>query len=282
MNRALPILLLLGGLLVSITLTTHVHNIHKHHNNRAMGNLGNIPPEALRAMTLEFHGISADFLFLKAMTYVGMCIQEKRQPTKDEWRHAATMLRGITDLDPAFWDPYLFAEVMFPWQANMLPEANRLLIKAEKNRPWDYQPAYFLGFNAFFFEHNAAKAAPYLRSAATFKDAPGFIKGLAARFSLYGNQTKLGIIFLAELIKSTNNPQTRAYLSKRLRALQEIDYLTGKVKEFKKLQGRLPKHLNELVKAGIINSIPPDPYGGRFTIMPDGRVYTTSNLIEKK
>jgi len=192
------------------------------------------------------------------------------------------MLRGVTDLDPRFWDPYLFAEVIFPWQAHMRPEADKLLLKAAKYRPDDYQPLYFLGFNAFYFEHNAVKAAPYLRRAAALPGAPGFLKGLAARFSLYGNQTKLGIVFLANLLRSTHNPKTYAYLKKRLLTLQKINLLENKVKEFSKITGRRPENIKELLKKGLINNIPQEPYGGKFIVMPNGRVYTTSNMIEQK
>jgi len=247
-----------------------------------MGNIGHLPATVLRAAALEFHGIASDFMFLKTITYVGLRLQEHSSPTKEEWHKAATMLRGVTDLDPMFWDPYLFAEVIFPWQANMQPEADKLLQKAARYRTNDFQPFYFLGFNAFYFEHNAAKAAPYLRRAAALPGAPAFLKGLAARFSLYGNQTKLGIVFLADLLKNTSNPKTNAYLKKRLRTLELINLLENKVKEFQKATSRLPQSLDELIKKGLLDTIPQDPYGGKFTITANGRVYTTSNMIEQK
>jgi hypothetical protein len=245
-----------------------------------MGSLGQVPKSVLRATALEFHGVISDFMFLKTMTYVGLRLQEHSSPTEKEWHRAATMLRGVTDLDPRFWDPYLFAEVIFPWQAHMRPEANKLLLKAAQYRTNDYQPFYFLGFNAFYFEHNAVKAAPYLRRAAALPGAPGFLKGLAARFSLYGNQTKLGIVFLADLLKSTSNPKTHAYLKKRLLTMQKINHIANKVKEFKETRGRFPKNITELVLAGLLRDIPKDPYGGQFAIFDNGRVYTTSNMIE--
>ncbi len=282
MNRFWPPLFLLIGLSFSIVLSGRVHHIKLRHNNESMGTIGHLPAAALRAAALEFQGVASDFMFLKTITYVGLRLQEHSSPTEKEWHRAATMLRGVTDLDPRFWDPYLFAEVIFPWQANMKPEADKLLLKAVKYRPDDYQPFYFLGFNAFYFEHNAVKAAPYLRRAAALPGAPGFLKGLAARFSLYGNQTKLGIVFLANLLRSTHNPKTYAYLKKRLLTLQKINLLENKVKEFRKITGRLPRSFNELLKKGLLNTIPEDPYGGKFTILTNGRVYTTSNMIEQK
>jgi hypothetical protein len=282
MSRLFPPFFLGIGLILSIMLSGHVHSIRLRHNAETMGSLGQVPKSVLRAAALEFHGVISDFMFLKTITYVGLRLQEHSSPTEEEWHRAATMLRGVTDLDPRFWDPYLFAEVIFPWQAHMRPEANKLLLKAARYRTNDYQPFYFLGFNAFYFEHNAVKAAPYLRRAAALPGAPGFLKGLAARFSLYGNQTKLGIVFLANLLKNTTNPKTHAYLKKRLLTMQKINHIEDKVKEFKEKRGHFPKDLHELVSAGLLPEIPQDPYGGQFAIFNNGRVYTTSNMIEQK
>ncbi|HFQ80283.1 MAG TPA: hypothetical protein ENK33_02780 [Desulfobacterales bacterium] len=92
----------------------------------------------------------------------------------------------------------------------------------------------------------------------------------------------MGIVFLANLIKSTNNPKTAAYLKKRLLTLQKINYIEDKVKKFKKTRGRFPENIKELVAAGLLRDIPKDPYGGRSIILTNGRVYTTSNMIEQK
>ncbi len=282
MSRVAAPVCLLTGVLLCIILQNPVHHVKLKYHDETMTNIGNMPSSFIRAAALEFHGLAADMMFLKTMTYAGLKLQEQKKTSNEEWQQTYAMLNAVTDLDPRFWDPYLFAEVMFAWQNNMQNQANKLLLKAAHYRPNDYQPYYFLGFNAFYFNHDAAKAAPYLRKSASRPGAPGFLKGLAARFSLYGSQTKLGILFLANLLKSTSNPKTRTYLTKRLQTLKKINYLEDKVKEFQNLEGYLPNSLKELVSSGLITAIPKDPYGGKFTIMPNGRVYTTSNMIKKK
>jgi hypothetical protein len=39
-------------------------------------------------------------------------------------------------------------------------------------------------------------------------------------------------------------------------------------------------NIEALVKEGLISEIPIDPYGGNWFIMPNGRVYSTSKLVE--
>ena len=83
---------------------------------------------------------------------MGSKIGVHKNPTKEQWQLMDRMLHLITDLDGRFLDPYIFAEMMFPWQAGMVNEANTLLLKAAQNLPDNYRPYYFLGFNAFYFQ----------------------------------------------------------------------------------------------------------------------------------
>ncbi len=280
--RWFPVFILVAGLGVSVSLTTALHNIRVKYNQETISGLGDLPSPLLKAMALEFKGVVSDYLFLKTMTFVGMKLIDRSGLTPRDWRSLATMLRGVTDLDGKFWDPYLFAEMMFPWQAGMIDEADSLLKKAEVQLPNDFQPSYFLGFNAFYFEKNAAKAAPYLRKAAALPGAPNFLQGLAARVSLYGRQTGLGISFLDGLLHSTQNPGARGYLRERLQALVIIQKLEEAVQRYREAKHVLPESLAELQAGGFIDRIPADPYGGEFKILKNGRVYTTSDLVQKK
>ncbi len=212
---------------------------------------------------------------------MGINIKNNQKLEQEKWLLLHQVLNKITDLDKRFWDPYLFAEVMLAWQAGMLDEAEQLLIKATESRPEDYRPYYYLGFNQFYFNKNSEKAAPFLRKAAQCPNAPDYLKGLAARYSLLSNQTAIGITFLEEELKETSEPTIKEYLQKRLTTLKIIYFLEQKVQEYEKTYDHLPTTLTDLVTARIIPDIPNDPYGGVFILQDNGRVYTTSKLIQQ-
>jgi hypothetical protein len=44
----------------------------------------------------------------------------------------------------------------------------------------------------------------------------------------------------------------------------------------------MPESLDELVKSGMLDKIPNDPYGGQFLMLENGRVYTTSKMLKVK
>ena len=246
------------------------------------GALGEIPAAVTRVMSFEFKGVVADFLMLNAMTFMGERIAQKQDVTPKEWQHLYRLLDKVTEIDPRFWDPYLFAETMLVWQAGMIEEGNQLLIKAAEHRPHDYQPNYFIGFNYFFFLKDARKAAPYMRKAAQIPGAPFYLQGLAARFGLYGDETETAILFLDDMLQQTIDLTVRQYLEKRIKVLKIIYDLEQKVHAFTKKEGRAPLSLSELLDAGLLSAIPQDPYGGEFVLLENGRVYTTSKLVEVK
>ncbi len=241
-----------------------------------------IPPQLAEAGSLEFKGVVADFLMLQAMTFMGERIGQRRDLSPEEWQHLHRLLTKITIIDPAFWDPYVLAETMLVWQAGMIEEANELLLTAAQHRPWDYRPYYFLGFNSFYFKKDMAKGAEYLRQAARKPNCPDYLRSLAARLSLYSNETALGILFLEDLIRETPQEESRAYLGKRLAALRAIRLLEKAVEEYGKTLHKKPTTVADLVRQGFLDEIPADPYGGEWVIMDNGRVYTTSELVEKK
>lgn len=102
--------------------------------------------------------------------------------------------------------------------------------------------------------------------------------------SLEAGRVITGISFLSEMIHETRDPQTKAFLQKRLDALKIIYFLENKVQEYEQKFNRSPESLADLVKSEIIEKIPEDPYGGNFYLTGNGRVYTTSRLaqIQKK
>lgn len=246
------------------------------------GTVDTLPPDIFRALTFEFEGFAADYLLMQTMTFLGKKIGADQQLSMDEWQRVHRMLVKITDLDQKFWDPYLLAESMLTWEAGMFEETNALLLKAAESRPHDFRPFYFMGFNAFFFQKDFPTAATYIAEAAKRPSAPFYLAGLAARLGMYGNQTDVSIVFLEEMLLETADPGVRNYIEKRLAALKIIYELEKKVSAFKKTYDTLPSGLAELVQKGLLAEIPQDPYGGDFVMLPDGRIYTTSELVSKE
>nr|WP_321400276.1 hypothetical protein [uncultured Desulfobacter sp.] len=237
-----------------------------------------MPSRFAKTAALEFKGIVSDFLYLKIATYIGGKIMNKEKISSTDADFFYQTADVITDLDPWFWDAYLMNSMFLAWDFNRLDLANALLKKATRYRDWDFHPPYHLGFNYYYFLRDNSNASHYLMEAAKRGGGPDFLVPLATRLSVYESQLEPAIQLLSEQLKTTVDPVMRKHLKTRLEAIIILDKLEKKVIEYKSIYHDYPKKLADLITAKLIRRLPADPYGGQFYILPNGRVFTTSEL----
>jgi len=241
-----------------------------------------LPSKITGVLALEFKGIVSDFLFLKTTTFFGDKFIKQESVGEKQADYAYESIKIVTDLDPWFWDAYLFADMLLTWDFGQIDKANELLLKAKKNRTWDFKPAYYLGFNHFYFLKDNKKGSRFLMEASKIPGAPSYLTSLAARLSMYENQYQPAIVFLNEILKTTQNKGLKNEYEKRLKTLIIMDKLEKNVHAYHAAFNVFPETLQDLVDKGIIESIPDDPYGGQFVLLKNKRVYTTSKMIYKR
>ncbi len=241
--------------------------------------LHRLPPTlALEIMALGNKELMAELVFYNTEFYFGEKVGWRKETP--ELRRLYDALDKATDLDPYNMDCYYFAQGTLSWIKPAIPHLNRLLEKGLKHRRWDWYIPFFLAANYYFQLKKPAQAAKYLKIASRLNPKSALFATLTARMFYEGNETEVGIIYLRSMIPDTQNPLLKRRLIKRLKALEAIYFLERALKKYQKMFHRQAKSLNELVEAGIINSIPPDPYGGKFYLTKEGKVYTTSKLSE--
>ena len=67
-------------------------------------------------------------------------------------------------LDPYFLDPYNLMNSALIWDRYKLSEVNDLIAKGADVRTWD-SPAFFAGFNYYYFLNNSDRSFSYLKEA---------------------------------------------------------------------------------------------------------------------
>jgi hypothetical protein len=240
-----------------------------------------LPSAFLKPLSLEFKGLMSDILLIKFMTFVGGKTERLDAFTDEDWGSIKHTLDTITDLDPYFWDAYLFSQVFLTWDKKNYAAANELLAKARNYLPEDYRIPYYMGLNAYNFGKDTANGAKYLMEASKIPGAPYYLATLAARLSAYSSDYQRGIIFLSEMLKQTKDPGIAEQYKLRIQILERMNMLEQLVVQFRAKFNRAPTELSELVAAGLIAQLPADPYGGKFFITPEGRIDTTSKMVKK-
>ncbi len=241
------------------------------------GPLVTLPSPLLKVMAVEFDGVAANLLFLRAIMFHGEKLELDQPLSANEWDWFYSTLDAATDLDPYFYDPYYIANATLPWKSELVEETNALLGKGSRYRDWDWTLPFYRGFNAFYFLQQNEKASEYLMEAARRTDTNSFMATLASRLAYKSNRTENAIIFLSQMVQRSDGINRKTYQT-RLDALKGIYAREQAVKAYKKKFNRPPLHLEELFFLELLPMFPSDPYGGVYYLAPDGSVKTTSGL----
>jgi hypothetical protein len=105
---------------------------------------------------------------------------------------------------------------------------------------------------------------------------------LAARYFYESEQTDLGLAFLDAMIAQTRDKAVRQTYVMRREALLAVTQIENSIEEFRGRFGHQAKNLDELIRSGLLERIPNDPYGGEFYLDETGRVRSTSKFANPK
>lgn len=241
--------------------------------------LNRLPPSwILEMMSMGNRELLSTIIFYHTSFYYG----EKTAWRKEEaeLRRVYDTLEKATDLDPYNMDCYYLAQGTLSWIKPAIPKLNELLEKGHTYRTWDWYLPFFLAANYYFQLDDPVRAAYYLKDASMLKPENQVFSSLTARMFYEGDQTETAIAFLRSMVLDTKSPLLRKKLLKRLRALETIRFLEKALQDYHDKIGHDPDSLDDLIRAGIIRSVPPDPYGGSFYLAEKGRICTTSKLAE--
>ena len=123
------------------------------------------------------------------------------------------------------------------------------------------------------------KAADYLMTASQRPGPSEQLASLAARLAFKEKKTENAILFLEAVAKKTEDENLKKEYETRVRALQARLFLERSVSAYKDKFGRTPVSLKRLTEQGIIKEIPTDPYGGKFSVSPEGEISSTSDYL---
>ncbi|MBA2880637.1 tetratricopeptide (TPR) repeat protein [Desulfosalsimonas propionicica] len=209
----------------------------------------------------------ADYLLLKGVSFLG----GRHETTERDMNAIHTLFKQSLALDPYFLQTCYFTQAYLAWHGEKYKDAIELLKISNNHRSWDWQPAFFIGFDYHYFLNDNIKASKYLMEAAKKPGASPFLANLAARLSQKGGQTEAAIAFLKSMRLQTKDELVKEQLNKRIKALEEVKILEKGIARYKEKFSRPPQSLDDLVNSGILSGLPENPYGKRF-VFKDGEI----------
>lgn len=217
---------------------------------------------------LSFDALAADVYWIRTIQHYGR--DRKSQLQKGRFELLEPLLDLTTSLDPMFMTAYRFGAIflsMAPPEGPGKPEAAvALLEKGLRATPDRWQYAHDIGFVHYWHTGDFTKAADWFERAARMPSAPGWIGPLAATTRVQGGNRVGARQMLQELLESPE-----AYIRQaaergllQLVALDAIDLLQAAVDAYFRRHGQYPANWSDLVRAGLITTLPRDPAGEPF------------------
>jgi len=262
MKKILP-LFLIGIVIISaytassIAVKSQRDNTKQH---QVEGFTYHLPPLILKILAGEFKGIVADYTLIEAASIVG----KTEKITDDEWDSVATLYKQTMVLDPYFEQSYHLIQSTLPWNTDKYDLTFSLLNKSKDSRFWDWVPGYFIGFDYFYFIKDNLTASKYLMEASKIEGAPAQLATFAARLAQKAGHSQTAITFLDAFYDKETDEDKKEMIKKRIVALRGVYILEQGISFYKQIFGKNPSTLEELIKTGLVDQIPENPYGYAF------------------
>jgi hypothetical protein len=235
-------------------------------------------PEVLTSLGAGFKSLIADYFWVQTLQAVSLA------NTPDEFRDIYDYAVLVATIDPQFEPVYVFAGATIPVQDRKkqwhnTKESTELLELGVKRFPNQVFMRILLAYNLANFEHQYARAAENLIAASKLPHAPKYLTALATRLYAQAGDFDAGLALAQSILDTTNDEKTHELFEKRVKELElerTLRFLDGLLQKYQQQFGHPATHLDELVRAGLIAHLPPDPMGGVLEVGADGRTRSSA------
>ncbi len=224
----------------------------------------------LRTASLGYHAVLADVFWARSVVYFG-----GHYLTDKDYRWLYRILDATTTLDPKNILAYRFGGMLLTIEQDDVEKSIMLLKKGIRNNPdADWRLYFLLGFNYFFFLEDYSTAAKHLEKASTMPGHPAFLPRLTARMYAKAGKADMALEFLQETYKQYDDEKVKLAIANRINTLKAMEYashLEKAAEEYRRIHGKYPGELKELINTGLIQELLEYP-GGHYVIDSTGKV----------
>jgi hypothetical protein len=237
------------------------------------------PAKYLKPSLLGYHHLGADLLWLRLVQIVG-----KRSNTAQEYEWLYHALDVITDMDPQYDYAYQVGGIVLTHLAQRIDLSNMLLMKGLEPNPTVWQIPFYIGFNYYFYLHDPGHAADYIARASRLPGPPPFMALLATQLYAEAGSPDTALNFLMAIRSQAPEGEIKEQLETRIMEVtieRDIRALEEGVSSYREREGHVPHTLRDLLRAGDISALPPEPFGGEYRLDSTTGTITSSTHPER-
>ncbi len=209
----------------------------------------------LKIATFGYSSLMADLVYIWAIQYYSNYTIAERYNNLDH------IFSIIAELDPHYLDPYEMGAIIAVYEARDPYVAFKVLDRGLEKNPDQWIFPYQAGHYASLTIKDHELARKYYKKTMEIDGAPAIAKRLYADAAFKGTDYQTAWQNWLEVYQSTDDERIKKIASNHLyqvRAAMDIARLKDAIEKYRQMYGRAPDNLDQLVRAGILDSIPKD------------------------
>lgn len=199
-------------------------------------------------------------------------VTETSRMAPEEYEILGQVQKDASWLNPAHEDNYYIAAAILPWEGQLDP-TQVILRRATLARFFDYQPPFYYAFNLVHFKGDVLAASEWLQQAAEKLPDPEerlILQNFAARWLDRSQDLDTAARIVEAMAAQAKRKDFADYLLKRAQRLRDLALLRRAATVYVQRQGKPAGSLNDLLKAGLVEKLPVDPFGFGYAINAKG------------
>lgn len=243
-------------------------------------------PVVVKKLSLEYAPLMGAIYWTRAVQYYG----EKHRLGGQNLELLYPLLDITTTLDPQLIVSYRFGSIFLsdspPRGAGEPEHAVALLQRGIAANPGYWRLYQDLG-NVYYFDmKDYAKASDAFLEGSKFPGTPPWMKTMAAKIAAEGESLETSYMLWEDIYQTVADKDVHRNAGEHLRMLQaqiEMREIDRRADQFEKETGKRPKHISDLVDAGLLSKQPLDPMHFPYIIGEGGKadLYPKSPLKEQ-
>jgi hypothetical protein len=219
-----------------------------------------------------FRNLLGDIAWLEAVQVSG-----NMRMKRDDYDRLSDLLATVIRFDPRFEVPYLLGGIVLGDSPHHTAAALQILAQGEQQFSEEWRFPFYTSYIRYFSLGQPVEGGMALLRASRIPGSPPHFPLLASRMLSEGHRPETALAFLQNMIERETDPRRKTSLEERMRRVEverDLQSMEGAIAEYTSRVGVPPRKLDDLVQSGMLARIPEEPYGGKYVLTPDGRVWS--------
>lgn len=217
----------------------------------------------VKAADLGLNNAAADYEWLSLIQYFG-------GGESPSYAKLSDYLSTTTELDPKFSYPYAFGALILP-SFGFIDQGIALAQKGVELHVPDWQIPYYLATTFHLNKNDPANAAKYFDIAANTPGVPDGIKKVVTRYGGRSDKRKQTEEIWTGIYETAKDDIVKERAKNYIIHFEIMDLLEQAAKQYYSINKKYPSEPNDLVTAGILRAVPPDPFGFEYVFNETGQ-----------